>query len=1480
MQNDLIIEKSYGIYALEKILGDTGFSQTFLAYRSDDPDKTLYTLRRTRRKLSSDEQYSRYFRFLMKVLSLLSHPAIPPIIDHGQINGLFFTVRKYIKGYSLSEMIDHALRGNVRLGQEVVLAFFSQLIDVLDYSNNVNVTDKKKGITHSNISTTNFIIDNTGQLYVTDFRPPFTRPDLLREFNIMALDRMSPQMAQNKSVLEDSDVYQAGLLLYELVYFEPFLKNIDGAEKLNSELRRKIPIKNDPNAGFPPHINHMIAKLIDVFDVQHLVNFSTMADLFRTEWKLPTIEQSKQILSDYYGQVSQDQVHDIIEDFKEEIEDTLDAINIEDPLIEVEPEKQPVQTIQSATDERETGPEGPKPTQTAPCLDYKALGIQQYVSLLKSIRETLKIKPTNLELIKSAYDTLEKMRMHYQISQHLHRAESARAKGDTIDEIVNYLLVLSIEKENGTALAMLQQYAGHVTESQDSKTQKEEKTLHSALEYFQKKQYHDAISLLDTIPRSSTLFRQVKELKDKAIKIIDQQVEMQFAYQQGMKYLEDSHYELAIQELTKVLMGEPGHIQAIEAIEKAQAKLIEQQQVIQRLFDDASVAAKTGFFQKAIDTWQRILGLDPDNQQAQDYIYEMQQAVQKRDTTIQAHADKANAFLEVERYDKAIEEWATILELDPERTEYSAKIEQTRLLIAKSVQSEAVPVIHEEYESPEEEKEAVRFEQIETEEPETTPVDLSSDELETIEEIEEIEDIQEVVIGSDDGDSTHILSDSLPQMASEKSQLDHTQGPDVQGDETARFPGPDEAITSVTPDQSTIRQLLEQGLQEYGDGHFHSAIETWSKVLELDSHHEQALEYIELAREEVEQIEESPISPETVQEATTALPMGNTPLPDVDRNAIEQVELSLEDSTPEFAPTEYEEVIDQDTSETDGYSLPRTERPATGEDLAIEHDEELPELELDEPITLESDHIEILEDYAELPSESRTVTTDAADTVVEDSLDVEGYDTGAQATTGPDKIAFVEELPSTAEIRETKFTPAVEKTGASVDDVEDIFQRGFSAFERGDFDTAINEWNRVLSLNPNHTKTKILLVKAQKKRMEEQGPVKAEPSKGVELKTSPKKLMFGIIGLALCLILTGVAYWGWSSYSTSRNKTLGSQYFTEGKYDQAVLHFQRYLDKQPNDLIALGKLGESYLKIEKYQQALAALTKIKNPPSETRTLLAEAYVRSGNNLEAQKQYEAIIEAEPGNIDAILGLAKIYYQNGDPQQAIKHFQSARELGPAKIPDEDFIIMGQSFLDVSDYNAAIETFQKIKNHTPKSLTSIGKGYYMMGEFEEAARWFDKVKALDSQSVESRLFLGRCFYRLKMYQQAIDEYLGIIERFPEDLDVYLELGTASLKLEKYEEAIAYYQKALQYHPDSAKLHFSLGVTYHAHNDLEAALEEYHKAIELEADHAEAMANLGLIYYNQQKWDVAKEIWLRSLKINPDQPLIQSYLLRLGLK
>ena len=161
------------------------------------------------KKLEHNTRQIKLFVNEAKALSLLSHPNIGQRYNTVITNSTKYIIMEYVEGITLKKHIDH--RG--ALPEREVLYYATQILSALDYIHS-------KGIVHCDIKPQNIILLQNGSIKVADFG--IARLDAMldrsRERNDTALGTVyyvSPEQAQGKAPIAESDLYSLGVMLYE-----------------------------------------------------------------------------------------------------------------------------------------------------------------------------------------------------------------------------------------------------------------------------------------------------------------------------------------------------------------------------------------------------------------------------------------------------------------------------------------------------------------------------------------------------------------------------------------------------------------------------------------------------------------------------------------------------------------------------------------------------------------------------------------------------------------------------------------------------------------------------------------------------------------------------------------------------------------------------------------------------------------------------------------------------------------------------------------------------------------------------------------------------------------------------------------------------------------------------------------------------------------------------------------------------------------
>ena len=199
-------------YRIEQILGRGGMG---VVYRANDTqlDETvaIKTLPGDVMQRSPEdlERFKREIRLARKI----THRNVLRTFDYGEAEGVYFISMEYVRGYTLSELLDEA--PSRQMAPRVTAGISRQISRGLHAAH-------EQGIIHRDIKPGNVLIDAKGEVKLMDFG--IARMAEAAEANMTQAGLivgtphyMSPEQVQGRQLDARSDVYSMGILMYEML---------------------------------------------------------------------------------------------------------------------------------------------------------------------------------------------------------------------------------------------------------------------------------------------------------------------------------------------------------------------------------------------------------------------------------------------------------------------------------------------------------------------------------------------------------------------------------------------------------------------------------------------------------------------------------------------------------------------------------------------------------------------------------------------------------------------------------------------------------------------------------------------------------------------------------------------------------------------------------------------------------------------------------------------------------------------------------------------------------------------------------------------------------------------------------------------------------------------------------------------------------------------------------------------------------------
>ena len=170
----------------------------------------LVAIKILKEELAQDAEFRRRFHDESQAVAMLSHPNIVAVYDVSKSSELDYIVMELIDGITLKQYMQK--RGG-KLSWREALHFITQIMKGLSHAHS-------RGIIHRDIKPHNIMVLRDGSIKVADFgiaRLTSAAQSTLTQEALGSVHYISPEQARGSHIDARSDIYSAGVVLYEMI---------------------------------------------------------------------------------------------------------------------------------------------------------------------------------------------------------------------------------------------------------------------------------------------------------------------------------------------------------------------------------------------------------------------------------------------------------------------------------------------------------------------------------------------------------------------------------------------------------------------------------------------------------------------------------------------------------------------------------------------------------------------------------------------------------------------------------------------------------------------------------------------------------------------------------------------------------------------------------------------------------------------------------------------------------------------------------------------------------------------------------------------------------------------------------------------------------------------------------------------------------------------------------------------------------------
>ncbi|KAK7089969.1 dnaJ homolog subfamily C member 3-like [Littorina saxatilis] len=331
---------------------------------------------------------------------------------------------------------------------------------------------------------------------------------------------------------------------------------------------------------------------------------------------------------------------------------------------------------------------------------------------------------------------------------------------------------------------------------------------------------------------------------------------------------------------------------------------------------------------------------------------------------------------------------------------------------------------------------------------------------------------------------------------------------------------------------------------------------------------------------------------------------------------------------------------------------------------------------------------------------------------------------------------------------------------------------------------------------------------------------------------------------------------------------MGKKLLAAGQLADALSHYHAAVDGDPKNYLIYFRRATVYLALGKSRSALPDLNKVlelRPDFTAARIQRGNVLLKQGNLDEAEKDFQAVVNQEPNNMEALekaqmiaplrqqIEQARALYQHGDYQSVIHILGPVVEQCPSF--QELREMRAESYVELGELGKAtgeLRTTVKLTPDNTKGYLRLSLLHYQMGEEEdsllqireclkldpdhkECFAHYKKVKKLAKQLasanefknseqyqecvdkaeqilkteseilsfvLRARSFTCHCQSKMGKIKEALAACNTVLEMDPENIDAIIDRAEAHIMDEEYDKAINDYQKANEIDPDSRRI------------------------------------------------------------------------------
>ncbi len=261
--------EAFGKYYLVDKIATGGMAEIFKAKSiSTAGFEKIQVIKRILAHLSSNDEFVTMFIDEAKISVSLQHANIVQIYDFGKIRDNYFIAMEWVDGKDVKLVLRKLAGRRKILPEEFAVYIAHELCKGLDYAHRkTDMQGRDLGIVHRDMSPSNVLVSYDGEIKIADFgiaKAEMSQYDTKDGVLKGKFEYMSPEQARGESVTQQSDLFSAGIILYEMLTGRRLFKTDSEIKTLEKIKKVDISPPSALNPNVPQRLDDIVMRALTV----------------------------------------------------------------------------------------------------------------------------------------------------------------------------------------------------------------------------------------------------------------------------------------------------------------------------------------------------------------------------------------------------------------------------------------------------------------------------------------------------------------------------------------------------------------------------------------------------------------------------------------------------------------------------------------------------------------------------------------------------------------------------------------------------------------------------------------------------------------------------------------------------------------------------------------------------------------------------------------------------------------------------------------------------------------------------------------------------------------------------------------------------------------------------------------------------------------------------------------------------------------